>query len=830
MELRYAFMSMECPCRCAGDRGLGQPLVGEGLLGVKCSLGGCRIRELWSWMFSLIDGPPCKRNRRDPDPETGTREPKAGPRPGGRDPGPRGRDPEPGNRDLEAESWNDLFMGYFSSTVCPLFSGFICTRARCERICSLFGDDETLPLRWGFARVGRKFDEEARNACIKGDASAYTQVLVLLLWLYSALVQDPGILRGRILARLRTRRMSRFSKTRRPKLRILMLDSTGLACSSRASVASCVVPGLYLDFWQRGRSAWDLPVYLFDSKSSSSGRLSLIARILESNGTVVLLQNPEMLFGPEGRFWSPEAALDPKIAFKNRRLSEDPEVDGEPGVRSYLGPRGHFRTRRSIGNPEVPLDPEVGFRTLRSFWDPEVDWEPRGRLGTRRFLQTMRSLLGRGVINNLEVYLFQGPYSAILGEATIGTCWDFAFYRSETGHYLVPVLHAAFCRKPLSDLGVLIMESETQVPGFFCFPRLEKQEFMYRSLHAYTGVIGSFDKHTQKATIRLRGAGYGFGNPSARLFLLSTSGEAGIYVSLPTRGSTYAICKLPELTRRVLPGNKSSIFQNHLLPIVCPLSFDFMGEAWTMLEPGGESFCQMEARGLDEYFQVLDLFEGDLVGFGTLILYFSGRQDLLSGPVTHVGRYVPWTYFLVDWPILDSITGNFRFLQLLEGGISGFVAGKTGSKVVGACFFVEPLDFTPCKVGSRRPGTWIRDLGSRTWDLGPGGDREPVFPALGRDPFAEQLRWNLMSTKRRSIHPAIIFPGAILMTPPIFEIRPSYASVASRACYPLILMLVETAPGAGSRQEPETVEEGFQVARALDLMRVSRFLPHGGWG
>ncbi|KAG2256079.1 hypothetical protein Bca52824_075373 [Brassica carinata] len=46
--------------------------------------------------------------------------------------------------------------------------------------------------------------------------------------------QDPGILRGRILARLRTRGMSRFSKTRRPKLRILMLVSTGLACSSRA--------------------------------------------------------------------------------------------------------------------------------------------------------------------------------------------------------------------------------------------------------------------------------------------------------------------------------------------------------------------------------------------------------------------------------------------------------------------------------------------------------------------------------------------------------------------------------------------------------------------
>ncbi|WZZ71060.1 hypothetical protein YC2023_082430 [Brassica napus] len=40
--------------------------------------------------------------------------------------------------------------------------------------------------------------------------------------------QDPRILRGRILARLRIRGMRRFNKTPKPKLRILMLDSTGL--------------------------------------------------------------------------------------------------------------------------------------------------------------------------------------------------------------------------------------------------------------------------------------------------------------------------------------------------------------------------------------------------------------------------------------------------------------------------------------------------------------------------------------------------------------------------------------------------------------------------
>ena len=44
--------------------------------------------------------------------------------------------------------------------------------------------------------------------------------------------QDPGILRGRILARLRIRGMRRFNQTRRTKLRILMLDSAGRACAS----------------------------------------------------------------------------------------------------------------------------------------------------------------------------------------------------------------------------------------------------------------------------------------------------------------------------------------------------------------------------------------------------------------------------------------------------------------------------------------------------------------------------------------------------------------------------------------------------------------------
>ncbi|KAF2532569.1 hypothetical protein F2Q70_00029235 [Brassica cretica] len=59
---------------------------------------------------------------------------------------------------------------------------------------------------------------------------------------------------------------------------------------------------------------------------------------------------------------------------------------------------------------------------------------------------------GPSIIKNLEVYLFQGPYAAILGGASTGTCGDFVFYCSEASHYRVPVLHFAFCKKPLSVL------------------------------------------------------------------------------------------------------------------------------------------------------------------------------------------------------------------------------------------------------------------------------------------------------------------------------------------------------------------------------------------
>ena len=76
------------------------------------------------------------------------------------------------------------------------------------------------------------------------------------------------------------------------------------------------------------------------------------------------------------------------------------------------------------------MDPEVIFRNMwvfRNLWvlDLEAFLSPKFFLRTRD--------IG-----------FKGPYSAILGEATIGTCLDFVFCCSEAVHYRVPVLHAAY--------------------------------------------------------------------------------------------------------------------------------------------------------------------------------------------------------------------------------------------------------------------------------------------------------------------------------------------------------------------------------------------------
>ncbi|KAF3512728.1 hypothetical protein F2Q69_00006459 [Brassica cretica] len=184
--------------------------------------------------------------------------------------------------------------------------------------CTLDSDDlevdETLRPWWGLVGVRQKFVGEAGNVFLKGDASAHTQ---------DACAASVAIL--------------------------------GL------TVASCLVSGLYLDFWQGGRSAWDLLVYLFDSKSPPSGRLSLIASIgmqhIPPSVDRLLVNFPQEIaclsYGPKDSIAGSWDRTEPWYCFRTLRCCWDPEVSLESEGRFW--------------SPEAALDPEVTFKTCIDF-------------------------------------------------------------------------------------------------------------------------------------------------------------------------------------------------------------------------------------------------------------------------------------------------------------------------------------------------------------------------------------------------------------------------------------------------------------------------------
>ncbi|KAF3514258.1 hypothetical protein F2Q69_00005854 [Brassica cretica] len=175
----------------------------DGLLGVKPCLGGCKIGELWSWT-SL----PLSLGRINHS----AWKPEAGPRPGDGDPDLEagGRNLGPGSRNLEAAGNNMIF-----------FIGL-----------HEFHHGIKLLVEFGVGRrlVAMVFKLPYRD--LVNALRASITVAGSMNRVEECMGQDPGILRGRILARLRIRGMRRFNKTRRTKLRILMLDSAGRACAS----------------------------------------------------------------------------------------------------------------------------------------------------------------------------------------------------------------------------------------------------------------------------------------------------------------------------------------------------------------------------------------------------------------------------------------------------------------------------------------------------------------------------------------------------------------------------------------------------------------------
>ncbi|KAF2577195.1 hypothetical protein F2Q68_00004635 [Brassica cretica] len=199
-----------------------KPVDEDGLLGAKPCLGGCRIGELWinhsAWKPEA--------GGRDSDPGVGTRNLGTGT-----------RNLEAGTRSLETSA---------RSPSHPTFLSIVlgCTCARSKRIHSLIGD--VWPGEWAIILDSiqtRGLDQDLVNALRTDIAVAQDQVESDFSFHFlrfsgsmnlveECMGQDPGILRGRILARLRIRGMRRFNTTQRPKLRILMLDPVGLSSAS----------------------------------------------------------------------------------------------------------------------------------------------------------------------------------------------------------------------------------------------------------------------------------------------------------------------------------------------------------------------------------------------------------------------------------------------------------------------------------------------------------------------------------------------------------------------------------------------------------------------
>ncbi|KAF3606729.1 hypothetical protein DY000_02050134 [Brassica cretica] len=127
------------------------------------------------------------------------------------------------------------------------------------------------------------------------------------------------------------------------------------------------------------------------------------------------------------------------------------------------GSRCHDR-RRTFGSGRLSFLGTLGPCNDHTSWvsydwissgDPGVSWrilislEPGGRFLGNPWVLDPEVL---SWTHDPGIKVLKGPQSATLGEATLSTCWGIAFYRWKAGHYRVPVLHVAFCRKPLSDL------------------------------------------------------------------------------------------------------------------------------------------------------------------------------------------------------------------------------------------------------------------------------------------------------------------------------------------------------------------------------------------
>ncbi|KAF3599132.1 hypothetical protein F2Q69_00034618 [Brassica cretica] len=142
-------------------------------------------------------------------------------------------------------------------------------------------------------------------------------------------------------------------------------------------------------------------------------------------------------------------------------------------LRSYLGPEGRIRTRRSFGNPKIPSDPEVVFRTLRSNKDPKVPSNHEVVFRTQRSFENTKVPSDPEALRSFQdLEIVWGPKGTVLRLPRQGySRYLFGFCILRLGRWPLSSSYAVFyfCRKSLTGLEGAGVGVVTQVPGFAAF-------------------------------------------------------------------------------------------------------------------------------------------------------------------------------------------------------------------------------------------------------------------------------------------------------------------------------------------------------------------------
>ncbi|KAF2550564.1 hypothetical protein F2Q68_00034221 [Brassica cretica] len=206
----------------------------------------------------------------------------------------------------------------------------------------------------------------------------------------------------------------------------------------------------------------------------------------------------------------------------------------------------------------------VGTRRLSK--DPEVVWEPGGPSDPEVVFRTRKSFGNPEVPSDPEV---------------IFRTWRLF------GNAEVP-------SDPETLRDVLVMGVKTQVPDFTAF-------------------------HVRSSSQVLPVCQYSGTYIASPVLYSMESFNTGLRRPIPAL-SLIPIFSLPGVMDRSTVRSRSRNFFMREFEDWGPTRENLKTWAWAMLEPEGESFFHMIDRGLDKYSQVLDMFEGDLVGFEALDL------------------------------------------------------------------------------------------------------------------------------------------------------------------------------------------------------------------